>query len=117
MGSSGYYDATWWSAGEEGLLPIVLARARPIPEWMREGREETRVPRVVNVDMEEVFTQRVPMLRSCPHFFRGCLRNSFRTALEEVPGDHQGDELAEERAWTLFALVMLLHRFRKSGQR
>ena len=66
-----------------------------------------------DVDLEELFTDRVPMLKSCPHFFRGRLRNSFRVALEERHrAEGEGDELAEERAWKLFALVprMLMHR-------
>ena len=53
------------------------------------------------------------MLKSCPYFFRGRLRNSFRVALEERHrAEGEGDELAEERAWKLFALVprMLMHR-------
>ena len=50
-----------------------------------------------DVDLHEVFDQRVPMLRSCfSHFFRGRLRNSVRTVLEKSTGD----EVTEERAWT-----------------
>ena len=48
-----------------------------------------------------------------------CFRNSFRTALEErYLADHEGEELAEERAWKLFALVpmMLLHRVQGTGR-
>ena len=65
------------------------------------------------MDLEELFAERVPMLKSCPHFFRGRLRNSFRVALEERHrAEGEGDELAEERVWKLFALVprMLMHR-------
>ena len=40
-----------------------------------------------DVDLEEVFTQRVPMLRSCPGTVSG-----------QLWADHEGDELAEERA-------------------
>ena len=43
------------------------------------------------------------MLKSCPYFFRGRLRNSFRVALEERHrAEGEGDELAEERALKLF---------------
>ena len=59
-----------------------------------------------DVDLEELFAERVPMLKSCPYFFRGRLWNSFRVALEERHrAEGEGDELAEERAWKLFALV------------
>ena len=66
----------------------------------------------------ELFAERVPMLKSCPYFFRGRLRNSFRVALEERhQAEGEGDELAEERAWKLFALVprMLMHRVIGTG--
>ena len=36
-----------------------------------------------DVGLEESFAERVPMLKSWPHFFRGRLRNSFRIAMEE----------------------------------
>ena len=113
---------------------LKLGRKMVPVEEPREAREEARFPRVAphpthstmvcswadldDVDMEEVFTQRVPMLGSCPHFFRGCFRNSFRAVLEErYRADHEGDELAEERTWKLFALVpmMFLHRAQGTG--
>ena len=57
------------------------------------------------------------MLKSCPHFFRGRLRHSFRTALEErCLAALEGD--VEARAWKLFAVVpiMLLSRPRGIGR-
>ena len=63
--------------------------------------------------MEDIFRTRVPMLKSCPHFLRGRLRESFQVALRER---HRAkmvqDEQAEIRAWKLFGLVplMLIHR-------
>ena len=60
-----------------------------------------------DLDLEELFAERVPMLKSCPHFFRGRLRNSFRVALEERHrAEGEGDELAEERAWNSSHLSM-----------
>ena len=50
------------------------------------------------------------MLKSCPLFFRGRLREQFQGRVGGAEGE--GDELAEERAWKLFAVVsrMLIHR-------
>ena len=64
-----------------------------------------------SVDVEDLFSQRIPMLK--PYFFRGRLRHSFRTALEErCRAALEGDVVAEARAWKLFAVVpiMLLSR-------
>ena len=72
-----------------------------------------------SVDVEDLFSQRIPMLKSCPHFFRGRLRHSFRTALEErCRAALEGDVVAEARAWKLFAVVpiMLLSRPRGIGR-
>ena len=70
------------------------------------------------IDLGEIFSQRMPMLKSCPHFLRGRLRFSFSFALRErCRAREAGDELAEIRAWKLFGLipVMLLFRPRGSG--
>ena len=62
-----------------------------------------------SVDVEDLFSQRIPMLKSCPHFFRGRLRHSFRTALEErCRAALEGDVVAEARAWKLFAVVPIM---------
>ena len=47
---------------------------------MRPGRSrDPTIPNLdIDVDLEESFAERVPMLKSCPRFFRGRLRNSFR---------------------------------------
>ena len=58
------------------------------------------------------------MLKSCPHFLRGRLRQCWAVALRERHRARQvHDNAAEKRAWKLFGLVllMLLHRPRGSG--
>ena len=53
------------------------------------------------------------MLKTCPHFLRGRLRESFNLALRErFRARLEGNVEAETRAWKLFGLipVMLLHR-------
>ena len=70
------------------------------------------------VDLGDVFSQRIPTLNSCPHFLRGRFRFSFSFALRERHRAREdGDVLAETRAWKLFGLIpmMLLHRPRGSG--
>ena len=70
------------------------------------------------LDLGDVFSQRIPTLKFCPHFLRGRLRFSFSFALRERHRAREvGDVLAETRAWKLFGLIpmMLLHRPRGSG--
>ena len=58
------------------------------------------------------------MLKTCPHFFRGRLRQCFIVVLQERYRARQvGDIQAEERAWKVFGLVrmMLMHRPRGTG--
>ena len=58
------------------------------------------------VDLSEVFLQRIPMLKSCPRFLRGRLRFSFGVALRErCRAKLNRDPVAELRAWKLFGLV------------
>ena len=71
-----------------------------------------------DLDLSDLFLMRIPMLRSCPHFLRARLRQSFGAALEERHrAKVAGDEQAESRAWKLFGLIplMLLHRPRGTG--
>ena len=46
-----------------------------------------------DVDLEGLFAERVPMLKSCPYFFRGRLRNleAFRTCAQNVDAQSPGD--------------------------
>ena len=71
------------------------------------------------VDQFEWFLARIPMLKSCPHFIRGRLRQCWAVALRERHRARQvhDNAAAERRAWKLFGLVpvMLLHRPRGSG--
>ena len=70
---------------------------------------------VDSFSLEEIFSHRLAMLKTCPHFMRGRLRECF-----EIPvhGRHrakmESDELREIRAWKLFGLVpiTLIHRLR-----
>ena len=71
-----------------------------------------------NVDLEEVFLRRTPMLRSCPHFLRGRVRHCFTVTLgERLRAKVEGDIVGEERAWKAFALIplMILNRPRGLG--
>ena len=45
--------------------------------------------------MEDIFRTRVPMLKSCPHFLRGRLRESFQVALRER---HRAKMVQDEQA-------------------
>ena len=87
--------------------PRVVQRPRPPPVFSDSWAS------LDGVQVEELFTQRVPMLKSCPHFFRGKLRHCFGIALrEQRRAKIEGDRVAETRAWKLFGLVpmMLFHR-------
>ena len=78
----------------------------------------TSVPRdsweqLDDVDLEEVFLRRTPMLRSCPHFLRGRVRHCFTVTLRECSkAKLEGDTVGEERAWKACALIplMILHQ-------
>ena len=70
--------------------------------------------------VEDLFLMKIPMLRSCPKFLRGRLREGFACALRErFRAKQVGDEVGERRAWKLFALIplMLLHQTRSTGSR
>ena len=71
-----------------------------------------------DVDLHEVFLLRIPILKSCPYFLRGRLRECFATTLRERNrAELAGDIVAKERAWKAFGLVplLLLHRPRGCG--
>ena len=62
--------------------------------------------------------RRVPMLKSCPRFLRGRLRQCWNHALRErCRARQEGDFVAEVRAWKLFCLVpmMILYKPRSVG--
>ena len=70
------------------------------------------------VDLEEQFLRRTPMLKSCPHFLRGRFRHCLSvTSQERCRAKLVGDTLGEERAWKAFGLVphMLLHKPKGTG--
>ena len=73
---------------------------------------------VGSFSLEDVFSHRLAMLKTCPHFMRGRLRECFEISLMERYGAKmESDELREIRAWELFGLVpiILLHRPRGTG--
>ena len=70
------------------------------------------------VDFDEMFLMRVPMLKNCPHFLWGRLRFCFFTALRvRLRAKMANDTVEEARSWKLFGLVpmMLLHRPKHTG--
>ena len=115
------------------LVTLHLGRVSGIPPMSRHVGPEVRrqarpaVPTQVpsdswleldSVDLKQFFTKRPPMLKRCPHFLRGRLRQCFAIALRErYRARQEQDAAAEERAWKLFGLVpaMLLHRPRGTG--
>ena len=70
------------------------------------------------INCKELFLTKIPMLKSCPRFLRGRLRECFSFALRERQrGKIVGDEQAELRGWKLFAVIpiMLLHKTQGIG--
>ena len=86
--------------GSRGRLPT----GGPVPSASWESLD--------TVFLEDVFLERVPILKSCPHFLRGRLLQSFDLALRERHrAQLAGDPVSENRAWKLFGLIpRLLHR-------
>ena len=67
------------------------------------------------VDLQEELVNRVPMLKSCPHFLRGRLRDCLAVALRQR---HRAKlSGGQTRAWKLFCLIpkMLMHTPRNTG--
>ena len=90
------------------------ARSQPSAAGMPPGTWE----QLDFMHAEDLFFKEIPMLRSCPKFLRGRLREGFACALRErFRAKQVGDEVGERRAWKLFALIplMLLHRLRSTG--
>ena len=90
--------------------PTVSSRARSngSPSWEQ----------LDSVDLSECLLRRVPMLKSCPRFLRGRLRQCWGFALRErCSAKLAGDVNAEVRAWKLFCLVpmMILCKPRSAG--
>ena len=56
------------------------------------------------------------MLKSCPHFLRGRLREGFGFALRErLRAKHEGDVVGESRAWKLFVLLLMMLLYQEEG--
>ena len=96
----------------------VEVRRRParvgVPLVLPEGAWE----QLDQVDVVEICLMRVPMLKSCPHFLRGRLRECFATTWRErYRAKTVNDSVGEDRAWKAFALVpiMLFKKPRGSG--
>ena len=65
------------------------------------------------IDLCAVFRQTVAVMKSVPHVVRGPFWNALKFVLEEATwGNHQDDEVRQERGWKLFMLLprMLFHR-------
>ena len=99
-----------------GSRAPVVGRGRPV-RAIGPTQDESWA-QLDGVDAKEVFQERVPMLKTCPHFLRGRSRHcSFVALHERLARKLAGDSVGEERAWKLFALVpiMLRHRPHNTG--
>ena len=105
--------------GREGVVPEVMdvvalrPQVRTNSEICAESWE-----RLDEVDLDALFLQKIPMLKTCPRFLRGRLRHCFGVALRERHrAKLAGDRVVEIRAWKLFGMVpiMLLRRTKHSG--
>ena len=77
-----------------------------VPSTSWEGMDE--------VNLEEVFLSRTPILRSC--FLRGRFRHSLCVALRErYKAKLVGEKVVEEIAWKLFGLVPVMLRHKPRG--
>ena len=57
-----------------------------------------------------------PMLKTCPYFMRGRLRQSLAVALwERSRAKDVGDVVGEERAWKVFGLIFVMLLYRPRG--
>ena len=111
---------------------LHLGRLSGIPPVTRDRAPEVRRTRQVipstvpsaswaqwdQVILQDWFAKRCPMLKTCPNFMRGRLRQCLPVALRERSrAKDAGDAIGEERAWKAFGLIpmMLLHRPRGTG--
>ena len=109
--------------GREGVVPIQQTDVRPAVPRSRVA-QVGEIPsasweQLDQVNLDDVFLHRVPMMKSCPRFLRGRLRFCFGLALRERHRAKSAvDRDAEIRAWTLFGLIPLLlfHRTKHSGK-
>ena len=98
--------------------PAPLEAPRRVPPTVPSDLPLECWQQLDQVDLSEVFLQRIPMLKSCPRFLRGQLRFSFGVALRErCRAKLNRDPVAELRAWKLFGLVpiVLLHKPKHGG--
>ena len=119
---------------EETYVAVVNAYCRlepelatpPAPDARRHLRNRARVVpfnppgerwrELGDVDLREVFSLRVPMLKTCPHFLKGRLRHAFCVALQERRRAQQAsDEQGLKRAWKLFGSILILLLQRPGG--
>ena len=88
------------------MQPVVPPAPIRVPPSVPSDIPQKCWQQLDQVDLREVFLQRIPMFKSCPRFLRSSLRFSFGVALRErCP-------VAELRVWKLFGLVpiVLLHK-------
>ena len=101
--------------GQEATCDVAPQEVAQQPEQLSGGSMWEQVD---SFSLEDVFSHRVGMLKTCPHFMRGRLRECFEIAfMERHRAEMESDELGELRAWELFGLVpiILLHRPRGTG--
>ena len=70
------------------------------------------------VNLQELFQFRFPVLQSCPHHVRGRFRQANRRVLEtRHEAVRSRDTVMEERSWKAFCLLpmLLLRRIRGEG--
>ena len=101
-----------------GLIPAhpsawMEDRQKNVLEVPRESREQTN-----QINLEEAFLRRVPMLKSVPYFMRGRFRHNLTVTLQErCRAKLVGDRVGEERPLKALGLApaMLLHKSKMVG--
>ena len=96
--------------GRESGIPAVTRDRAPEVRRIRQSVPAT-VPseswaQLDQVNLQDWFARRCPMLKTCPYFMRGRLRQSLAVALRERSrAKDVGDVVGEERAWKVFGLI------------
>ena len=93
------------------LTPVLFGEKR----WPSSDGEISADDRkfLDELNLVEIFSSRIALLKSIPHAWRGSIRGAYCIALKEMRRTKINDDLLErERAWKLFLLIsrLLLHR-------
>ena len=103
-------------AGGEAPEPPTDMRQRAPP--VHAGMSSEGWEQLDRVNLNEIFLERVPVMKTCPRFLRGRLRFGFGVALQErLRAKIHEDVVGEASAWKLFGLVPLLlqHKPKHAG--